>query len=156
MIQAHRDAPLRICLVAPYDLAVRGGGVKHHVFGLAHALRARGDSVTILGPASRPLHEPGVVSTGGIVSIESNGSANEMALFSSPFETLEFFRSRPFDVIHIREPSIPALGYWATWLTPGVPKLCTFHAFADSPPLPLRVGQKLSGALLYPLFKRGL
>jgi len=156
MIQAHREAPLRVCLVAPYDLAIRGGGVKHHVFSLANALRARGDSVTILGPASHPVHEQGVVTTGGIVSVESNGSANEMALFSSPFETLEFFRSRSFDVIHVHEPSIPALGYWATWLTPGVPKLCTFHAFADSPPLPLRVGQKLIGALLYPFFKRGL
>jgi phosphatidylinositol alpha-mannosyltransferase len=96
------------------------------------------------------------VTSGGIVSVESNGSANEMALFSSPFETLEFFRSRSFDVIHVHEPSIPSLGYWATWLTPGIPKLCTFHAFADYPPLPLRIGQKAIGALLYPFFKRGL
>ena len=156
MIPFRHGAPLRVCIVAPYDLALRGGGVKHHIFGLANALRARGDSVTILGPASRPMHEEGVVTTSGIVSLESNGSANEMPLFASPFETLRFFQSRRFDVIHVQEPAIPSLAYWATWLTPGIPKLCTFHAYADAPPLLLRAGQRVFGALQYPFYARGL
>ena len=156
MIPFRHGAPLRVCVVAPYDLALRGGGVKHHIFGLANALRARGDSVTILGPASRPMHEDGVVTTSGIVSLESNGSANEMPLFASPFETLRFFQSRRFDVIHVQEPAIPSLAYWATWLTPGIPKLCTFHAYADAPPFLLRAGQKVFGALQYPFYARGL
>jgi len=156
MIALRTGAPLRVCLVAPYDLAARGGGVKHHIFGLAGALRARGDSVTILGPASRPLRKAGVVTLGGIVSLESNGSSNEMPLFASPFETLRFFQSHPFDVIHVHEPPIPSLAYWVSWFTPGVPKLCTFHAYADEPPPLLRLGQKLFGALQYPFFARGL
>jgi len=155
MIPFRTGAPLRVCIVAPYDLAAHGG-VKHHIVGLASALRARGDSVTILGPASQPVHEDGVVTTGGIVSLESNGSGNEMALWSSPIETLNFFQSRPFDVIHVHEPSIPSLAYWAAWLTPGVPKLCTFHAYADDPPLLLRIGQRFFGALQFPFFARGL
>jgi phosphatidylinositol alpha-mannosyltransferase len=156
MIALRTGAPLRVCLVAPYDLAARGGGVKHHIFGLAAALRARGDSVTILGPASRPLHEPGVVTLGGIVALQSNGSSNEMPLFASPFETARFFQSHAFDVVHVHEPPIPSLAYWVSWLTPGVPKLCTFHAYADAPPLLLRFGQKLFGAVQYPFFARGL
>jgi len=155
MIPFRTSAPLRVCIVAPYDLAAHGG-VKHHIVGLASALRARGDSVTILGPASQPVHEEGVVTTGGIVSLESNGSGNEMALLSSPIETLNFFQSRPFDVIHVHEPSIPSLAYWSTWLTPGIPKLCTFHAYADDPPLLLRIGQRFFGALQFPFFTDGL
>jgi phosphatidylinositol alpha-mannosyltransferase len=145
-----------VCIVAPYDLATRGGGVKHHILGLASALRAGGDSVTILGPASHPVRDEGIVTTGGIVSLQSNGSANELPLFASPFETLRFFQSTAFDVIHVHEPAIPSLAYWATWLTPRIPKLCTFHAYADRPPLPLRVGQKLFGAVQYPFYARGL
>jgi phosphatidylinositol alpha-mannosyltransferase len=156
MIPFRSGAPLRVCLVAPYDLATRGGGVKHHVFGLASALRARGDSVTILGPASRPVHAQGLVTMGGIISLQSNGSVNELPLFASPFEILRFFQGTPFDVIHVHEPPIPSLAYWATWLTPGIPKLCTFHAYADAPPLLLRIGQKLFGALQYPFYTRGL
>jgi phosphatidylinositol alpha-mannosyltransferase len=79
-----------------------------------------------------------------------------MPLFASPLETLSFFQSRPFDVIHVHEPSIPSLAYWATWLTPGIPKLCTFHAYADAPPLLLRIGQKFFGALQFPFYARGL
>lgn len=155
MIPFRNGAPLRVCIVAPYDLATRGG-VKHHIVGLASALRARGDSVTILGSASQPVHEDGVVTTGGIVSLESNGSANEMPIFASPLETMRFFRSRPFDVIHVHEPSIPSLAYWATWLTPGIAKLCTFHAYAEAPPLLLRIGQRFFGALQFPFYARGL
>ncbi len=156
MTLQREPGALRVCIVAPYDLAARGGGVKHHVFGLARALRARGDQVTILGPASQPLEEPGLVTIGGIVSVESNGSANAMPLFASPLRTARLFRSRSFDVIHVHEPSIPSLAYWAAWLTPGVPKLCTFHAFADAPPPLLRIGQRLFGALQFPFFQRGL
>lgn len=156
MIPFRTGAPLRVCIVAPYDLATRGGGVKHHIVGLAGALRARGDSVTILGPASRPVREEGIVTTGGVVSIQSNGSANALPLFASPFETLRFFQSTAFDVIHVHEPPIPSLAYWATWLTPGIPKLCTFHAYADAPPALLRIGQKLFGAVQYPFYARGL
>jgi phosphatidyl-myo-inositol alpha-mannosyltransferase len=155
MIPFRAGAPLRVCIVAPYDLATHGG-VKHHIVGLASALRARGDSVTILGPASQPVHEEGMVTTGGIISLESNGSANEMPFFASPLETLSFFQSRPFDVIHVHEPSIPSLAYWATWLTPGIPKLCTFHAYAEGPPLLLRIGHKFFGTLQFPFFARGL
>lgn len=155
MTLAHPES-LSVCIVAPYDLSTRGGGVKHHIAGLARALRGLGDRVTVLGPARAPVGEAGVVTVGGVLSLQSNGSANEMALFASPFEVASFFRTHAFDVVHVHEPAIPSLGYWVAWLTPGVPKICTFHAFADAPPLPLRVGQRFFGALQYPFFAAGL
>ena len=72
---------------------------------------------------------------GGIINIPSNGSDNKLALFASPFRLRKFFRENTFDVIHVHEPPVPSLSYWTAWLTPGVPKMGTFHAFQESPPL---------------------
>ena len=58
--------PLKICIVVPYDLSQPGGGVKHHAFELAKALREAGDEVTILGPASLPVQTDEVVGLPGV------------------------------------------------------------------------------------------
>jgi phosphatidylinositol alpha-mannosyltransferase len=134
--------PLRVCIVVPYDLSERGG-VKHHAFEVAHALRRRGDHVSIVGPATEDPQLPGVMSFGGIVNVRSNASDNRMALFVSPFKLRRYFQEGQFDVIHVHEPPVPSLPYWAAWLTPGVAKVCTFHAFNETPSWGIHFGQKV-------------
>jgi phosphatidyl-myo-inositol alpha-mannosyltransferase len=139
--------PLRVCVVVPYDLCERGG-VKHHVLEVAHALRKSGDEVSIVGPATVDPKLDGVTSFGGIVNIRSNASDNRMALFVSPWKLRRFFREGRFDVIHVHEPPIPSLPYWAAWLTPGVAKIATFHAYNETPSPGIRFGQRLCQVLV--------
>jgi phosphatidylinositol alpha-mannosyltransferase len=138
-----RHSSLRICIVVPYDLS-EYGGVKHHALELARALRRGGDHVTIIGPATKDPQIDGVETFGGIVNVSSNASDNRIALFVSPFRLRRFFKQGRFDVIHIHEPPVPSLPYWAAWLTPGVPKVCTFHAFNEAPSAQVRLGQHVS------------
>ena len=146
-----REAPLslRICIVVPYDLADRAGGVKHHAIQLARALRDQGHRVTIFGASSAATDDPEMVGIGGIVNFASNGSDNRMALLASPAELRRFFKENTFDVVHIHEPPVPAISYWTAWLTPGVPKMGTFHAFSEAPPLGLRIALQLGAAITY-------
>jgi len=139
--------PLRVCVVVPYDLCERGG-VKHHVLEVASALRKSGDHVSIVGPATVDPELPGVTSFGGIVNIRSNASDNRMALFVSPWKLRRFFREGAFDVIHVHEPPIPSLPYWAAWLTPGVAKVATFHAYNETPSAGIRFGQRVCQLLV--------
>lgn len=151
MPQSTHEQPLRICIVTPYDLS-EGGGVKHHAFDLARVLREGGDEVTVVGPSSTPLELAGVKTLPGIVNVVSNGDNNKLGLFLSPFKLWRFFREGRFDVIHIHEPVMPMISYWATWLTPGVPKVCTFHAYAEKPSWGLMVAQHIFGFIQFPFF----
>jgi phosphatidylinositol alpha-mannosyltransferase len=148
------DVPLslRVCIVVPYDLADPGGGVKHHAVQLARLLRQQGHHATILGASSAETQEPHTFGIRGIVNVPSNGSDNRMALLASRSLVKRFFDERTFDVVHVHEPPIPSISYWTAWLTPGIPKMSTFHAFAESPPLGLRLLQRLGGAIQYSFF----
>ena len=44
------------------------------------------------------------------------------------------------------------IGYWATWLTPGVPKICTFHAYAERHSWGIALAQYIFGSLQFPFF----
>ncbi len=149
------DQPLQICIVVPYDLS-EGGGVKHHALQLALALRAGGDEVTILGPASAPVTGPGIHGLPGVMNIISNGDNNRLGIFVAPWSLRRFFREHRFDVIHLHEPMVPSIAYWTAWLTPGVPKVCTFHAFAEQPAWALRAAYRLFAAIQYPFFHRAI
>ncbi len=141
------DTPLRVCIVVPYDLSERGG-VKHHAFEVAHALRRRGDHVSLMGPATEDPKLEGVMSFGGIVNIRSNASDNRMALFVSPWKLRRYFREGRFDVIHVHEPPIPSVPYWAAWLSPGVAKIATFHAYNETPSAGIHFGQRVCQILV--------
>ena len=152
---------LRVCLVTPYDLAEAGGGVKHHILELARGLRGLGDQVTVLGPATGGLAVPSrlgeVVGLPGVVNIRSNGSDNRMGLFVSPWRIRRFLRANTFDVLHIHEPPVPALTYWAAWLAPRrVTKIATFHAFTETPSTGKQLGQRVSGALVNGCFDHAI
>jgi len=151
-----RHAPLRIGIVVPYDLSEPGGGVKHHALELAAALRRFGDRVVVFGPASSSVKAPHLVGFPGVINAKSNGGDNKMGLFVRPWDVRRALRAHRLDVIHVHEPLVPSLTYWSTWLSPGVPKVATFHAFAEAPPVQLRVGQKMWGGTILPLFSSGI
>ena len=147
--------PLQICIVVPYDLS-EGGGVKHHALQLARVLRQGGDEVTILGPSSAPVTTPGMHGLPGVVNIVSNGDNNRLGVFVAPWRLHQFFRQHRFDVIHLHEPMVPSIAYWTAWLTPGVPKVATFHAYAEQPAWGLRAAYRLFAAIQYPFFHRAV
>jgi phosphatidylinositol alpha-mannosyltransferase len=148
--------PLRVCLVVPYDLGPKGGGVKQHAVHLGEALTRLGDDVTIIGPSSshEPLESARMVGFRGVVNIPSNGSDNMLGIFVSPRKVWKFFRERPFDVIHVHEPQSPALTYWTAWSTPKTPHVATFHAYSESNSAALV--RKVCGAALFPWFQRAI
>jgi phosphatidylinositol alpha-mannosyltransferase len=145
--------PLRVCIVVAYDLS-EPGGVKHHAIELATALRARGDEVTIIGPANAPVE--GVVQFGGVANIVSNGSDNRLGLFVSPGSVWRFFQHNRFDVLHVHEPLLPSLPYWAIWSSGNTPRVATFHAFGEHRSAPLRLATWGFSALQFPLIHRAI
>lgn len=148
--------PLQVCMVATYDLASPGGGVKHHAQQLAAALRRRGDDVTLIGPSSAPIEHPDTETFPGVINVPANGSDNYLGLFVSPRRIARFFREHRFDVIHIHEPLQPALSYWTVWLTRETPHVATFHAYAEAESRLLRWARSLWGRTIFPWFQRGI
>lgn len=130
--ESPSSRPLRICQVVPYDMSERGG-VKHHAFQLARELRARGDHVTIIGPSTAPIREPNVVVLSGAANFPANGSDNRLGLFVSPLRVRRFFRGNHFDVVHLHEPQLPILPYWALRFSDASAHVATFHAFSETP-----------------------
>ena len=146
---------MRVCIVVPYDLAEEGG-VKRHAFHLAHALRGAGDEVEIVGPLSRGRADPHVHAFGGVVNVPANGSANYMALLTPPWAVGRFFRKRRFDVVHIHEPVVPMLAYYALWLSPGAAHVATFHMYAESEGRASRLARGVLARWLFPALEAGI
>jgi phosphatidylinositol alpha-mannosyltransferase len=121
---------LRIGIVTPYDLADEGG-VKRHVLHLAEGLRRGGDEVTVLGPLRAGASVDGVCGFGGVVDVPANGASNRLALFTPPWTLRRFFDAHPFDVVHVHEPYVPLLTYYAMWMTPAAAHVATFHMYAE-------------------------
>src|SRR3569832_2934256 len=90
--------PLRVCMMVTYDLASPCGGVKHHAQQLASALRARGDEVTIVGPASGPVKDEHTKTFSGVVNIPASGSDNQFGFFVWFWQVAMFFRQNKFFV----------------------------------------------------------
>lgn len=147
---------LRVCLVVPYDMSPEAGGVKQHAVHLMAGLRRLGDSVTLIGPASKPVTQPHTVGFGGIVNIHGNGSENRMALLCSPRSVARFFAQNTFDVVHMHEPEVPMLTYWAAWMQRHVAKVATFHAYAERPPRHVQWIRRTVGKVLYRSFQQGV
>ena len=152
----NADGTLNVCIVVSYDLDEDGGGVKHHAMHLARTLRQRGDHVTIIGPSTVARNTPEIVGFRGVVNVKSNGSDNRIGIFVSPLSVSRYFRRNRFDVIHIHEPLQPTLPYLTRLFTPGVPKVCTFHAFAESASWRLKCAQKIFAPLILPSIGRAI
>jgi len=141
---------MRVCQVVPYDFAEEGG-VKRHALHLAETLRGAGDEVEIVAPLSRGEAPPYVRAFGGVVNIPANGSANHMAILTPPWSVLRFLRERRFDVVHLHEPLVPMLPYYALWFTPAVAHVATFHMYGESEPAVRRAARAALAKALFPL-----
>jgi phosphatidylinositol alpha-mannosyltransferase len=154
-MQSATMRPLNVCIMCTYDIAEEGG-VKHHAFAVAKALRRRGDSVSIVGPSTRPMSEPDVHGFGGVVNFQANGSGNAFGIFVNPLKLRRFFAEKKFDVIHVHEPLNPAIGYWAAWLAPRTPHVATFHAFGEKEALGLKIARAVMAPLVRPFYQRAI
>ncbi len=122
---------MKICLVSPYDLSLEGG-VNKHIFYLAKSLRALGDKVEIIGPRSgRAPEGEDVTCFSGIVSIQGNESDNRIGLLTSPLAVRRYMHQRNFDILHIHEPFVPSLPYYALWTTDARGRVATFHRYSE-------------------------
>ena len=144
-------APLRICQVVGYDLAERGG-VKHHAVQLARALRAGGDRVTVIGPSSRPLTDADQHGFPGVLKVwsRSSGSNSSIGMFINPWQVHAFFRCNHFDVVHVHEPLLPPLAYYALASSRAAAHVATFHSFSETPSRRLLAFGRLASAVQAP------
>jgi phosphatidylinositol alpha-mannosyltransferase len=144
---------LRVCIVVPYDLAEEGG-VKKSAVHVARSLREMGDEVTVVGPLSRGDPGQGFQGFGGVVNISANGASNRMALLTPPWSVRRFFREHPFDVVHIHEPLVPPLTYYALWFSRRSAHVCTFHMYAEHENRAWGVARKVFAKRTFARFER--
>jgi phosphatidylinositol alpha-mannosyltransferase len=124
------NRPLRIALVAPYDLA-RRGGVATHIRAQARALRALGHVVHVYGPASAPLPD-GEQTLGRSVPLLVGGTRSGAGLDPrSIAQVRRAMASHRFDVVHIHEPLMPLVPWAATWFA-SAPVVATFHVHREA------------------------
>jgi phosphatidylinositol alpha-mannosyltransferase len=148
--------PLKICLVATYDL-VEEGGVKRHAVHLASQLRAGGDRVDLLAPYSgRDPLPPGTYGFRGVINIPSNGSANHMGIFACPWRVWRTLRAGSYDVVHIMEPHVPSLAWYAAWFARPAVRVATFHAYNESEGRSSKIARALLVAPQLKLFDRAI
>jgi phosphatidyl-myo-inositol alpha-mannosyltransferase len=121
---------VRVALVCPYSWTVPGG-VQTHVAGLADALRARGIEAEVLAPADGPVE--GIHALGSTVGFSWEGTVTRVALSpATALRTARLVRSRRFDVVHVHEPMLPAVGMTAVWAA-RAPVVGTFHMVGRRP-----------------------
>jgi phosphatidylinositol alpha-mannosyltransferase len=122
---------MRIGLVCPYSLTVPGG-VQGQVLGLAHALRARGHDVRVLGPCDGPPPDAGVTPLGDSVPTAANGSMAPIAPDpSAQLRIIRALRDERFDIVNLHEPLAPGVTQTAL-LFKSQPLVGTFHAAGES------------------------
>ena len=134
---------MKICLVSPYDLSLPGG-VNKHVRSLAERLRAKGDEVEVIGPATS-TDRLGAHVTGfrGVVSVHANNSDNRIGLFTSPAAVARYMRRGAFDVVHVHEPLTPPLPFYVVWATRAVARVCTFHRYSEHEDVVTRTARRI-------------
>ena len=138
---------MRICLVSPYDLS-EPGGVNKHVEFLAAALRDGGDEVEVIGPSTLPASREFRTGFPGVFSLEGNGSDNRIGLLTPPRSIRRFFQSRELDVLHVHEPLIPMLPWYAVHWARASARVATFHAYTANEPRVTRLARKALSPLL--------
>jgi len=138
---------MRICLVSPYDLS-EPGGVNKHVEFLAAALRDGGDEVEVIGPSTLPASREFRTGFPGVFSLEGNGSDNRIGLLTPPRSIRRFFLSRELDVLHVHEPLIPMLPWYAVHWARASARVATFHAYTANEPRVTRLARKALSPLL--------
>jgi phosphatidylinositol alpha-mannosyltransferase len=85
-----------------------------------------------------------------VVNIPANGSDNRMAMLVQPWAVGRFLHERQYDVVHLHEPMVPMLSYYALWLSPKAAHVATFHMYAEAESAASRAARGLLAGLLYP------
>lgn len=125
---------MKIGLVSPYDWSYPGG-VRDHVWHLAHEFMGQGHEVRIIAPASGPqrrIPEKHIYKIGWPTPIPANGSIARVAIFDPVLHRRirRVLQREHFDILHIHEPLVPGLSlaalHCSQTLTVG-----TFHASSD-------------------------
>jgi phosphatidylinositol alpha-mannosyltransferase len=123
---------MRIGLVSPYAWTVPGG-VNNHVASLVNYLERAGHDVYVVAPAgdlkrSQAAIPANFISAGRAFPVPSNGS---VAYVNGSFFMLgrmsRILEPLKLDVVHVHEPTIPAVGASATMMAKA-PVVGTFHA----------------------------
>ena len=123
---------MRIGLVSPYAWTVPGG-VNNHVMSLVRHLERAGNDVYVIAPAgdlrrSQTAIPTNFISAGRAFPVPSNGS---VAYVNGSFFMLgkmsRILSPLKLDVVHVHEPTIPAVGAAATMMAKA-PVVATFHA----------------------------
>ena len=123
---------MRIGLVSPYAWTVPGG-VNNHVMSLVRHLERAGNEVYVIAPAGDLKHSQAAmptnfISAGRVFPVPSNGS---MAYVNGNFFMMakmsRILDPLKLDVVHVHEPTIPAVGASAT-MAAKAPVVGTFHA----------------------------
>ena len=110
--QHQATRAMRIGICAPYDLG-RDGGVNSHIRAQARALRALGHDVCVFGASSAPLAD-GERALSGCVSLVIGGTETGIGVDPrSWWRVAELLRTARFDVLHMHEPLMPLVPWFA-------------------------------------------
>jgi phosphatidyl-myo-inositol alpha-mannosyltransferase len=139
---------VRIALLSPYSWTYPGG-VTRHIEALASELAAGGHEARILAPfdpddaLSRRLHRGArpqqravpedFVALGRTVGIPANGAVSNMALRPAVvFALRRELQQGGYDVLHIHEPVVPFLSWFALTNAGNLPLVGTFHTYSEN------------------------
>ncbi len=139
---------MRIALVSPYSWTYPGG-VTRHIEALADELQAVGHEARILAPfdpddalarrmhrGARPQPMPlpdRVVPLGRTAGFAANGAISNLApTVDSVLALWRELQTGGYDLVHVHEPVVPLVGWYAPNCAGGLPMVGTFHSFSEN------------------------
>jgi phosphatidyl-myo-inositol alpha-mannosyltransferase len=139
---------VRIALVSPYSWTYPGG-VTRHIEALADELEAAGHEARILAPfdpddlPARAMHRGArpqpmplperVVPLGRSTGFSANGAVSNLAATPDSLVALaRELRGGDYDLVHIHEPVVPLVGWYAPGCAGDLPLVGTFHSFSEN------------------------
>ncbi len=139
---------MRIALVSPYSWTYPGG-VTRHIEALAHELRAAGHEARILAPfdpddaLARRMHRgacpqrltppEGFVALGRSTGFPANGAVSNLAATPDSLVALaRELRGGDYDLVHVHEPVVPLVGWYAPGCAGDLPLVGTFHSYSEN------------------------
>jgi phosphatidyl-myo-inositol alpha-mannosyltransferase len=139
---------VRIALVSPYSWSYPGG-VTRHIEALADELDGSGHESRILAPfdpddlLARAMHRGArpqsmrlperVVPLGRSTGFAANGAVSNLAAtVDALFALTRELRCGGYDIVHIHEPVVPLVGWYAPGCAGDIPLVGTFHTFSEN------------------------
>jgi phosphatidylinositol alpha-mannosyltransferase len=139
---------VRIALVSPYSWTYPGG-VTRHIEALADELQAVGHEARILAPFDpddalarrmhrgarpQPMAPPDrVVPLGRTAGFQANGAISNLApTVDSVLALWRELQTGGYDLVHVHEPVVPLVGWYAPNCAAGIPMVGTFHSFSEN------------------------